>query len=138
MPPRLSDELRAAILADIEAGKKSARQIARDHDVSVGTVSKIAKDERVDGAFERSQTKKAVQASTIDYAARRAALAGRQLTLAEKAVEHAIDTLSEASAAQAAVIAGVAIDKHRLLDQYDADTQGLAAVDAWLKAMIGD
>ncbi|CAL9606836.1 hypothetical protein SUDANB95_05506 [Actinosynnema sp. ALI-1.44] len=138
MPPRLSDEVRAAILADIQDGTKSARQIARDHNVSPGIVSKIAKDERVDGAFERSQTKKAVAAATIDMAARRAALAELNLALAEKATRHALDNIEETSASQAAIIAGIAIDKHRALDQYDADTQGLAAVDAWLAAMIGD
>jgi transposase-like protein len=138
MPPRLSDEHRAAILTDIQHGTKSARQIARDHNVAVSTVSKIAADEHVDGAFERSQTKKAVAASTVDFAARRAALAGLHLTLAEKAAQRAIDTIDEATPSQAAIIAGIAVDKHRALDQYDADTQGLAAVDAWLKATIGD
>lgn len=58
MPSRTPDHVRDAILADIRAGKKSCRQIARDHHVAPSTVSALGR-EISDTAFVRSDTKNA-------------------------------------------------------------------------------
>lgn len=83
MPKPLADDIRAAILTDIRAGQKSARQIAKDHGVAASTVSKLAADNAVPEAFERAQTVKATRAREADNASRRATLAARRLALAE-------------------------------------------------------
>lgn len=140
MPAPIPDDVRAAILADIKAngGERSCRGIARDHGVSDATVRKIAKDAGITDAFSRAQTKKATEASRVDHAARRAVLAEQWLSLAEDAVAQTRAQLADAKAKDAATIAAIAVDKHRALDQYDSDTQGLAVVDAWLRAITGE
>lgn len=67
----LTDAKRSAILADIEAGQKSRNQIARDHKVSVSTVTGLAPP----GSFDRSKTAAATHAKVADAKARRAQLA---------------------------------------------------------------
>lgn len=82
MPRPLDPDKRAAIEQDIREGGKTRNQIARDHDVSGSTVSKIAKHlEATTGevAFERSQTKKASEAKEADARLERARL--RELLL---------------------------------------------------------
>lgn len=83
MPKPLDDAKRAAILADIRAGTLSRNAIARAHDVSPSTVTKLAKDAEVTDAFDRSQTVQATRAREADNASRRATLAARRLALAE-------------------------------------------------------
>lgn len=83
MPRPLADDIRAAILTDIRAGTLSARAIAKNHGVASSTVSKLAADNGVANAFERTQTRKATRAREADNAERRATLASRRLTLAE-------------------------------------------------------
>lgn len=77
MPKPLDETKRAAILADIRTAQengKSAGQIARDHGVARSSVTKIAKDEGLDDAFERAQTLKASRAKSADVKIRRAQL----------------------------------------------------------------
>ncbi|WP_242882599.1 hypothetical protein [Actinomadura litoris] len=74
MPPRLDDETRAAITADIRAGKKSRNAIARDHGVAPSMVTKLARESGNDKAFDRKPTAEAVQAAKVDAKALRAAL----------------------------------------------------------------
>jgi uncharacterized protein with PIN domain len=71
VPAPLSDRKRRAILADIEAGEKSRNQIARDHKVSVSSVTRLAPA----GSFDRSKTEVATRAKVADTKARRADLA---------------------------------------------------------------
>jgi len=66
VPKPLADDIRAAILDDIRAGKLSARAIAKHHGVAPSTVSKLAADSGVAGAFERAQTVKATAARKAD------------------------------------------------------------------------
>ncbi|MGW4411175.1 hypothetical protein ACWEJ6_44590 [Nonomuraea sp. NPDC004702] len=138
MPPRLTDEKRSAILDDIRAGTKSRGQIARDHNVSTTTVSNLAKADGIEEPFSRERTQKATAAAVADSASERAAIALETLKGARAALQQMLAALPEASARDAAVAFGIMIDKHRALDRYDADTQGLTAVDAWLKAMMGE
>lgn len=137
MPPRIPDDKRAAILADIRAGIKSRGQIARDHSVSTFTVSKIAEENGCNDPFNREHTQKATAAAVADAASERASLALDSLKGARAALQQMLDALPEASARDAAVAFGIMIDKHRVLDRYDADAQGMAAVDAWLRGITG-
>jgi transposase-like protein len=73
VPKALDPRKRAAILADIKAGKQR-NEIARAHDVSGSTVTKIAADEGLKSAFDRSQTEKATRARIFDAKAARAQL----------------------------------------------------------------
>ncbi|MCF2531740.1 helix-turn-helix domain-containing protein [Yinghuangia soli] len=82
MPPRIDDDKRAAILADIKAGELSARRIAAKHGVAQSTVSKLAKDTGEATAFDRSKTVRATRARTLDAAAVRAELTERRLAMA--------------------------------------------------------
>jgi hypothetical protein len=91
MPAPLDESTRNAIEQAIRAGagKVSCRGIAKQFDVSPGTVRNIAKRADLDGAFGREQTKAATEARTVDMAARRAALAARALDLAERMLDRA-------------------------------------------------
>lgn len=151
MPNGLPPEKRAAILADITAGGKSLNQIAKDRGVAKATVSKIAKDEGLTNAFDRSRTEAATRAHAIDCRARREALKDQLIEDAERLRARAwqpyevvvdnrqlgpqtmtldLPPAQDVRAFYAAV--GLAIDKHCRLEQYDAvDT----AADA--KSMIG-
>jgi transposase-like protein len=133
----LDNETRAAILDDIRAGQKSCRAIATDHNVSRTTVSKIAKDAGIVDAFGRQKTKEATAASVADAASRRAQLAEKLIKLAELSMDQAIAELGQASSRDAAVVLGIAIDKHRQLVDMDRDPEGLSAVDAWLRGITG-
>lgn len=134
MPAPISPEKRAAILDSIKAGG-TRNAIARQHDVSPSTVSKVASENG--HAFDRAQTKHATAASVADTSSRRAALAERLIRLAELSMDQAIAELGEASARDAAVVLGIAVDKHRALIDMDRDPEGLAAVDAWLRGVTG-
>lgn len=138
MPPRIPDDKRADILADVQAGEKSRGKIAREHGVSTTTVSKIAREEGIDQPFSREQTEKATAAAVTDAKARRAALASDALTGAQAALDRLRERVADMSDRDLITLFGVATDKHVALDRHDSDTTGLAAVDAWLRDMIGD
>jgi transposase-like protein len=74
VPPRLSDQAREAITADIRAGALSRNAIARKHEVSPSLVTKLAREAGQPEAFERQRTAKAVAAAQVDAKALRAAL----------------------------------------------------------------
>ena len=74
MPAPLSDEVRAAILADIADGKLSRNKIAEKHGVSRGTVTNLAKAHVGDTAFDRTHAEKGARARAFDARAARAEL----------------------------------------------------------------
>ncbi len=87
MPAPLAPSKRAAILKDIKAARahgKSAGQIARAHGVARSTVTKIAGEEGLPDAFERSQVLKAARAKQSDNKAKRAQLQSDLLDDAQK------------------------------------------------------
>lgn len=158
MPPRIPDTTRQAILTDIQAKAGSTRTIAAKHGVSDATVRKIATEAGITDAFAREQTEKATRARVADMKAMRAAIAaellGDVLRLRERAWEPYTVAMSaggkdggielvtlerpplgEVRNAYTAI--GIALDKSLRLEQHDADVQGLAAVDAWLRDMMG-
>lgn len=138
MPRPLPDRKRAAILADIEAGQKSRNQIARDHGVSVSTVTKLAPP----GSFDRSQTKNATAAAVADNRRIRAQISRRLLTKANELLnqmdqphivfniggkdnvytEHLMDRPPTTDLRNLMTSAAVAIDKHAVLEKLDSDT----------------
>lgn len=65
MARKLDPAIRAAIIADIEAGNQSCRRIARDYNVAHGTVSKIAAEEGL-SFTRREQTAAATEAKKFD------------------------------------------------------------------------
>lgn len=120
MPAPIPEHTKQAILADIRAGQKSRAQIARDHGVSAGSVTNIARRAGLTDAFDRSATKNATAAAMADNAARRARLTQRLVTLAEISLDRAVAELSETTARDAAVVLGIAVDKHIALERHDA------------------
>lgn len=157
MPPRLPDGQREAILADINAGKARNR-IARDHDVSPGTVSNIAKRAGVTDAFDRTQTKNATEAAVADNKALRASTSRRFLEEANALLddlhkphivfniggkdniytEHLLDRAPTGDLRNLVVSAATAFDKHLAAERHDSDDQhGLSAVDDWLRSVVG-
>ncbi|GAA1454152.1 hypothetical protein [Nocardiopsis tropica] len=83
---RISDEQRASILEDIRAGG-SCRGIAKDHGVSPGSVTNIAKKAGLSDAFERADTEKATRARTTDMAALRAEISEKYLRKASELLD---------------------------------------------------
>lgn len=90
MPAPLDPTVRAAIEQDVRTGGKSRNAIARAHNVSGATVSKIANaleqntEHPLPGpAFDRSQTKRATADRAVDLADRRVRLASLALDDAE-------------------------------------------------------
>lgn len=75
MPPRLPENIRAAIPTDIRNGNLSARAIARKHGVAQSTVSLIARENAEMSAFDRTKTEAATRAKQAGDRAPRAQLA---------------------------------------------------------------
>lgn len=141
MPKPLSDTLRTAIAADIKAGKPR-NQIARDHGVSGSSVTKIAKAEHLDGAFDRAQTNKATRARADDNAAKRTQLQSDLLDDAQRFRKRAWSTykvvvsgpegaevieLEEPplpDAARAYTAIGIIVDKDRAYERDKAGSDG--------------
>jgi hypothetical protein len=86
MPKAIDPDKRAAIEQAIRdgAGQRSAGSIARDHGVARSTVTKIAAEAGIDGAFERTKVARASRAKQIDNRSRRAALVEAYLGDAER------------------------------------------------------
>jgi hypothetical protein len=86
MPKPLDPDKRAAIVETIRGndGSRSAGSIAKEFGVARSTVTKIAADAGIDGAFERTQVLRASRAKQIDNRARRAALVDGYLDDAER------------------------------------------------------
>ncbi|MER7363590.1 hypothetical protein [Nonomuraea wenchangensis] len=131
MPPRLPDAKRAAILDDIRAGKPR-NQIAREHEVSPSTVSKIAEENGVTNAFDRAQTENATKAALADNKARRVLLSSQALDDAGVMRLKALESDSGRDARDFATAYGIFIDKHAVLERLDSDGGADSA-----KGMIG-
>lgn len=151
MPAALTDEKRAAILADIKTGEKGRNQIAREHGVSQSTVSLIAQDAGLKDAFDRTTTKHATAAVTADNKARRAAISSRLLAKADEFLdqleqphlvfnfggkdntyeERELDRPPTADMRNLMTCAAIALDKHAVLEKIDGD-QGVEGARAMI------
>jgi transposase-like protein len=145
VPPRIPDDKRAAIVADIRAGAKGRNQIARDHGVALSTVTKIAQDSGSTTAFDRTQMENATRAAAIDSKALRVQTARRFLDKANQLLdqmdqphlvfnfggkdntyeEHLLSAPPTGDLKNLMVSAATAIDKHLVLERHDASDPGI-------------
>ncbi|GII84583.1 hypothetical protein Ssi03_25730 [Sphaerisporangium siamense] len=109
---------RAAILADIDAGK-NRNEIARRQEVSASTVSRIAAAHG--RSFDRSSVETATRARQADNKARRAALATAALDDADAMRRRALAAEAGRDARDFATAYGIFIDKHAVLERLDSD-----------------
>ena len=158
MPPPMPPDKRAAIIAAIEAcvdgtNEQSAGAIARAHDVAPSTVTKIAKQEGLDEAWQRTQTAAASRATAIDNRARRAALSSGMLEDAERLRARLWEptTVVTATGSKVALELPPPGDARQLssaitgfvkasldIDGRDAEVEQHAAVDVWLRQVTGE
>jgi hypothetical protein len=137
-----SPEKRAEIERDLRArwGKASNRTFAAQHGVSDATIRKIAGQIGLTSDGAREQTQKATERKRATFAQQRAEIAQMMLDAAREALAEigrgsVVTGISfgevvcrrvphtTARDRQALhVAAGIALDKHRMLDQYDSDT----------------
>lgn len=142
-------------IANLHGAGESRNQIAKIVGRSTGVVSKVA--DQLGLKFDRSVTAAATEAVMADAKAKRAKLAaallddaerlrlqlfapctvhsfgGKDNTFAEAPVERPPfrDQRDIMAAANTALMAALKLEQH------DADVQGLAAVDAWLRELMG-
>ncbi|MER7206355.1 hypothetical protein ABT340_04750 [Streptosporangium sp. NPDC000239] len=156
MPRAIPDDVRDAILDSIRAGGKR-NAIARQHGVSVGTVTNIAQRAGLTGAFDRSATKNATEAKKADNAALRASTSRRFLEEANRFLDDLhrpaliwnfggkdntfnskeLPEPPTADKRNLIVSAATAIDKHLAVEKHDNSGESHAAVDQWLEGMTG-
>lgn len=151
----VTDEERERV-RELHAQGKGRNDIAKALGRSGRTISTIAKDLGI--SFARaSEVRAATEVRQADLADRRAALAQRLQDVAERELEklnkphlywdwggkdHDYDEklADEPTPADKRALMGVvatAIDRSLKLSPAEQDTEGLAAVDAWLKRMMG-
>lgn len=155
MPSRIPDDTRAAIIADLNDENGSTHDIAQRHGVGQASVSRIAKAAGI--AVDRSKTKNATEAKAADNARDRVNLSARFLAEAHAALddlheehtvfafggrensynEHTLPKPPTGDKRNLMIIAATAADKHMALERHDNETEGLAAVDAWLRDVTG-
>lgn len=157
MPPPINDATRQAVLTDVDAGQMSRGEIARAHRISAWSVGNIAKKAGRDGAFSRERTKKATEAALADHAARLAALAGRNVGVAEQVLASfevmPPEQWAEVSVHARAVVLGIVQDKalalapptdgaeegrRRIVEFMDGLRAGVAAVPVADVGQVGD
>lgn len=142
-------------IAELHAAGVSRNEIAVEVGRSTGAVSKVAA--QLGLSFDRSAVQAATAARVVDAKAKRAALLldllddatrlRQQIWQPHVYIDHGGRDFTEARWTQAEPTsadklklmqaAGIAVDKSMRLEQHDSDTQGLAAVDAWLRDMMG-
>ena len=159
MPPRLAEEKRQSILDAIKAGAgwRSRNDIAKEFGVAGSTVGKIAEDEGIVDAFDRTQVARASEAKQVDNRARRAELSAllledsfrlrdRMWQPAETILPNgqiistelpvARDVRDFSASVQANVKTHLDVDKHDVGDQGAEDAKSmLLGVAEGLKAM---
>jgi hypothetical protein len=137
-----SPEKREAIERDLRArwGTVSTRAFGTEHGVSDTTIRKIAGEIGLTSDVARERTEKAASARRATFAQQRAEIAQQMLDEARAALaeikrgsvvtgisfgEVICRRVTETTARdrrELLVAAGIALDKHRMLDQYDTDT----------------
>lgn len=161
---KLTPDEQQAILDLIDAGH-TRNDIARRTHRSPGTITNIARAN--DRTFDRTETETATRARQVDMAARRAAIAAGLLDdvvrlrgeLFAPCVERRAMVVSRGGDRGSAVeivevhhprppfadqqrimtCVGIAVDKVLAIDRHDNQAdEGLAAVDRWLREMIGE
>lgn len=156
MPAPLDPDKRAAILEAILASPQTGEgrnAIARRFEVGQATVNRIVAQEGITEAWDRSATQRATDLRNVDIKARQAELAqllaedahrlrrmlwepctvfkfgGKDNTLAE----HNLDEPDFEGKRNLMTTIAIAVDKIAVLTR--DDSQGVAAVDAWLHSL---
>lgn len=158
--PEKRQEVLNAIRRTFGGPEFSTRKVAKETGVSDYSVRQIAKANgyaSLATVHTRDAVKNACEQRKLVDADRRTALASRMLDVASRALDdmdlpctvynfggkdnhYAEQTIPRPSAADRRnlmIIAATAIDKHKILDQYDAAGARASAFDEWLKAMTG-
>lgn len=154
MKTPVTDTERERIL-ELARGGMGCRQIERETGRSRTTVSNICAAAGV--SFDRSATKAAVAAKRVDNAARRTELSRRLLEQAHDLLDRIhkphlvfnfnkdgeytevlLDGPTTGDIRNLMVSAGIAVQRHAELERFDAEVDGLAAVDQWLRSMVTD
>ncbi|MGW3572065.1 helix-turn-helix domain-containing protein [Streptomyces sp. NPDC000941] len=154
-PRPVTDETREDV-RKLHAEGCSRNEIARRLQRSGRTVSLIAQDLGL--SFDRSATEEATRARSADLAEKRTLLAETLIDDAMRLTEqmwepsvvyniggkdntyteHQVDEPPADAKRALMAAAGQAIDRSLKLAPPETDQQGLAAVDAWLRGMMGD
>jgi len=149
---RISRVVIEAIIGGIAAGK-GRNAIAREHNVSVGTVTGIAKAEGL--TFDRSLTKAATEAKVSDNKLRRASIISGLLDDVEELraqlrqphkvfkiggrdnvyTEQLVDKPPTDAIRNLVVSIGIMLDKHVRLELHDRADTSFNGVDAWFDVM---
>lgn len=136
-----SPELREAIVRDLRArwGELSTRAFGAEHGVSDTTIRKIAGEIGLSAGVARERVQNAAGAQRATNAQRRALLATRLLDEAQAALDEIgkgsvitgisfgevvcrqVDKTTARDRRELLTAAAIAMDKHRMLDQYDSD-----------------
>ena len=143
-------------IAELHADGATRNDIAKAVKRSPSTITKMCRELGL--SFDRSKTKAATEAKVADAKARRAEImhgllddvqrlraqlfapaiifsfGGKENTYAER---HVPEPPSRDKRDLMGSIS-LALNASLRLDDHDGDKEGLAAVDAWLKAMLGD
>jgi hypothetical protein len=157
---RLGDAVREAIREDLRrthgTAEGSLRNVAERHGVGITFVRKLRAELQLTDDARRAQTKNATEATRADLAARRARISERLVEAAERALDDmqapatifnfggkdntynskVVPRPPVGDQRQLATIAAIALDKHKMLDNYDASQQLASAVDDWLGDML--
>lgn len=151
----ITDDERAR-LADLHAQGLSRNEIARELGRAQSTISKLAAAAGL--TFDRARTAEATRVKVVDAKARRAQLATDLLADAERMRqqlwtpttiynfggkentynEHQVERPPFRDQRDIVHSVGLLVDKHVRLTEVDADLQGLPAVDAWLRGIVGE
>lgn len=155
MPAPLDPARREEIAQAIRdgAGTRSRNSIAREHNVSPSTVSKIAEEAGIENPFDRTLLARACEAKTVDNRARRAQLAEDHLSDAIRLRERIWQPASVVTPQGEVVVielpnaqdvrhfmsaVGQAIKVSMEVERHDAaDGTASSAVDAWLRDVLG-
>jgi len=141
--PPIDPAVRDAVIAEF-ATDKARNAIAREHGVSVGTVTKLAQE--AEHEFDRSVTKKATAAKQADHKAVLADLAGSSARIAGNLFA-SLEKMTPAQWAKVSpysrgVIAGIMADKARELAPEDSAAEEISSLLGGLlgslKAKHGD
>lgn len=129
--------------------------IAREVGIDGSTVTRICAAARPPITFDRSATRVAVEARTVDLKAKRTEIAERAVVEVERLfglldAEHevinwhegfmrrgTIDRPTSGDVKNYATAIGILVDKHLVLTRHDSDDRDLPAVDAWLAVTLG-
>ena len=159
---RISDEVRAAVVADLRkthgTPEGSVRSVAKRHGISEASTRRIGSAAGVSGGeATRAKTENATVVAALTNAQRRERLAARFLDVAERALdrmespalifnfggkdntynEREVERPPTADQRNLMIIAGTAFDKHALAERFDSAGAAGQQADLLLRLLTG-